>query len=174
MTPPGGETGDLGFAATGPPPGFVTIGPYEPSPASCTDHDPRASQVAERVGHLIESRLPGIVVEHVGSTAVPGCADKGVVDLMMLHGPGRLAEVRDALDALGFQRQTGRAPFPVERPMRIGSIEYDGSRFRLHVHVIADDSPEVAEFRASRDRLRGDPSLPEQYVASRGRSSPRG
>ena len=143
----------------------VVIGPYEHSPATCIDHDPRAIQVAEQVAHLIESRLPGIVVEHVGSTAVPGCAGKGVVDLMVLYPPGQLPEVRDALDALGFQRQTGRDPFPEERPMRIGSIDYDGSRFRLHVHVIAPDSPEVAELRTFRDRLRGEPGLLEQYVA---------
>jgi GrpB-like predicted nucleotidyltransferase (UPF0157 family)/mannose-6-phosphate isomerase-like protein (cupin superfamily) len=141
------------------------IGPYLPLPAICKDHDPRAIQVAERVGHLIRSLLPGVVVDHVGSTAVPGCAGKGVVDLMVLYEPGRLVEVRGGLDALGFQRQIGRDPFPEDRPMRIGSIDHDGTRFRLHVHVIASDSPEVAEFRAYRDRLRGDPSLLAKYVA---------
>ena len=143
----------------------VTIGPYEQSPAICHDHDPRSFVVAKRVGHLIESRVPGIVVEHVGSTAVPGCAGKGVVDLMILYPLGQLPEVRDALDALGFQRQTGRDPFPEERPMRIGSIDYDGIRFRLHAHVIAADSPEVSELLTFRDRLRGEPMLLEQYVA---------
>jgi GrpB-like predicted nucleotidyltransferase (UPF0157 family)/mannose-6-phosphate isomerase-like protein (cupin superfamily) len=165
MTSPGKEAHKIGSVPAGPSPHPVAIGPYEKRPAACTDHDPRASRVAERVGHLIESRFSGIVVEHVGSTAVPGCAGKGVIDLMVLYGPGRLAEVRDALDALGFQRQTGGDPFPEERPMRIGSIEYDGSRFRLHAHVIALDSPEVAEFRSFRDRLRRAPSLLEQYVA---------
>jgi GrpB-like predicted nucleotidyltransferase (UPF0157 family)/mannose-6-phosphate isomerase-like protein (cupin superfamily) len=105
------------------------------------------------------------MVEHVGSTAVPGCAGKGIVDLMALYGPGRLAEVRDGLDALGFQRQTGRDPFPEERPMRIGSIAYDGVRFQLHAHVIAHDSPEVLELRTFRDRLRVDPALLARYVA---------
>jgi GrpB-like predicted nucleotidyltransferase (UPF0157 family)/mannose-6-phosphate isomerase-like protein (cupin superfamily) len=104
-------------------------------------------------------------VEHIGSTAVPGCAGKGVVDLMVLYEPGRLSEVRDTLDALGFQRQTGRDPFPEERPMRIGSIEFDCSRFLLHAHVIALDSPEVAELRTFRDRLLGDPALLANYVA---------
>jgi hypothetical protein len=85
----------------------VTIGPYVKSPATCEDHDPRTSQVAGLVVHLIESRLPGIVVEHVGSTAVLGCAGKGVVDLMVLYLPGRLPEVKDVLKALGFQQQTG-------------------------------------------------------------------
>ena len=49
--------------------------------------------------------------------------------------------------------------------MRLGSIGYDGTRFRLHVHVIAADSPEVSEFRTFRDRLRGEPMLLGQYVA---------
>ncbi len=143
----------------------LVIGPYEESPAICKDYDPRSFEVAKRVGHLIESSVPGIVVEHVGSTAVPGCEGKGVVDLMILYPLGQLPEVRDALDELGFQRQTGRDPFPEERPMRIGSIDYDGTRFRLHAHVIAVDSKEVAELRTFRDRLWGEPMLLEQYVA---------
>ena len=130
-----------GLALADHPQESPQIGPYEQSPATCNDHDPRAIQVAEQVGSPDRVTSPGIVVEHVGSTAVPGCAGKGVVDLMVLYPPGQLPEVRDGLDALGFQRQTGRDPFPEERPMRIGSIEYDGTRFRLHVHVIASDSP---------------------------------
>jgi len=114
---------------------------------------------------LVESHLRDVEVEHVGSTAVPGCAGKGIVDLMILYPPRRLAEVRDGLDALGFQRQTGRDPFPEERPMRVGSMEYDGIRFRIHAHVIASDSPEVVELRTFRDRLRSEPMLLEQYVA---------
>ncbi len=143
----------------------ATIGPYEKLPATCNDHDPRSFEVVGQVAHLIESHLPDVKVEHVGSTAVPGCAGKGVVDLMVLYRPGQLPDVRDGLDALGFQRQTGRDPFPEERPMRIGSIGYDGTRFMLHAHVIASDSPEVVEFRTFRDRLRGEPMLLEQYVA---------
>jgi GrpB-like predicted nucleotidyltransferase (UPF0157 family)/mannose-6-phosphate isomerase-like protein (cupin superfamily) len=143
----------------------VVIGPYNPSPAACLDHDSRAFEVARRVGHLIATRLPGVEVEHVGSTAVPGCAGKGIVDLMVLYPPGRLNEVRDGLDTLGFQRQTGRDPFPESRPMRIGSIEYDGIRFGIHAHVIAADSPEVPEFRSFRDRLAENVGLRDQYVA---------
>jgi len=115
-----------------PPFDLTVIGPYEPAPATCGDHDPRAIRVAERVGPLIETHIPGGgVVEHIGSTAVPGCAGKGVVDLMVLYEPGRLPEVRKGLDALGFQRQTGRDPFPEERPMRVGSIDKVDIRKKL-------------------------------------------
>src|SRR5262249_42454445 len=129
------------------------------------DADRRFSQVVKGVGRVIETALPGVVVEHVGSTAVPGCAGKGIVDLMVLYEPGRLVEVRQALDALGFQRQTGPDPFPEERPMRVGSIDCDGTRFRLHAHVLALDSPEVAELRTFRDRLSAEEGLVDRYVA---------
>jgi GrpB-like predicted nucleotidyltransferase (UPF0157 family) len=141
------------------------IGPYERRPAACRDYDPRAAEVARRVGSLIEARLPGIVVEHVGSTAVPGCPGKGVVDLMVLYPPGRLAGARDGLDALGFQRQAGPDPWPEDRPMRVGSLGHDGDRFLLHAHVLAAGSAEVAGLRAFRDRLRADPDLVARYVA---------
>jgi GrpB-like predicted nucleotidyltransferase (UPF0157 family)/mannose-6-phosphate isomerase-like protein (cupin superfamily) len=143
----------------------TTIGPYQSATAACRDHDPRSGDVARRVGSLIEEVLEGVVVEHIGSTAAPGCAGKGVVDLMVLYPPGRLATVRDALDRLGFQRQTGRDPFPEERPMRVGSIQHDDTRFQLHAHVIAADSPEAAVLRNFRDRLRADPRLQDRYVA---------
>jgi GrpB-like predicted nucleotidyltransferase (UPF0157 family) len=141
------------------------IGPYEEMPAACREHDPHSMDVARQVGALIESDLPGVVVEHVGSTSVPGCAGKGVVDLMVLYPQGRLPGVLDKLDLLGFQRQTTRDPFPEERPMRIGSIHRSGTRFLLHVHVIAADSAEASELRAFRERLRHDPRLVDAYVS---------
>ncbi len=155
----------LGSTLTDLPQESVVIGLYEQSPATCNDYDPRSFKTAKRVCHLIESQLPDVKVEHVGSTAVPGCAGKGVVDLMILYPPGRLPDVKDVLNALGFQRQTGRNPFPEERPLWLGSIGYDDTRFRLHAHVIPVDSPKVLELRTFRDRLRGEPLLLEQYVA---------
>jgi GrpB-like predicted nucleotidyltransferase (UPF0157 family)/mannose-6-phosphate isomerase-like protein (cupin superfamily) len=147
--------------------GGLVIGPYQSMPAACREHDPRAGEAARQVGALIESHLPGVVVEHVGSTSVPGCAGKGVVDLMVLYPPGGLPAVRDKLDELGFQRQTSRDPFPEERPMRTGSVDHAGTRFLLHAHVIAADAPEASELRAFRERLRADPRLRDAYVATK-------
>lgn len=143
----------------------VFVGPYDHRPAGYFESDPRAAEVARLVGEAITSRLPGCVVEHIGSTSVPGLAGKGVVDLMLLYPPGRLAAARETLDGMGFQRQTGREPWPEERPMRIGSVEHHGERFCLHVHVLAADAAEVRGLRAFRDRLRADASLREEYAA---------
>ena len=112
-------------------------------------------------------RIPDASVEHIGSTAVSSYDGNGVVDLILLCTPGRLAEARDTLDHLGVQRHVGPNAFPEERPVRIGSLQHDGQSFGLHVHVIAADSSEADEQRRFRHALRGDPSLVAEYVAQK-------
>jgi len=107
---------------------------------------------------------PDLRVEHIGSTSVPGCAGKGVIDLMLLYGEGGLEHAKRVLDWLGFQRQSTRDPFPESRPMRLGAINYQGKIYRTHVHVIPATSPEAAELQGFRDHLRADPELMKAYV----------
>ena len=57
------------------------IGEKEQAPAACLPYNPRAQEVARKVARMIDHQLPDITVDHVGSTAVPGCAGKGVIDL---------------------------------------------------------------------------------------------
>jgi GrpB-like predicted nucleotidyltransferase (UPF0157 family) len=141
------------------------VGPYEPRPAVCRDYDPRAAAVARLVAGMIHDQFPQVQVEHVGSTSVPGCAGKGIVDLMIPVPDGQMDEVKRLLDRLGFQRQTSRDPFPEDRPMRVGSLVHDGETFLLHVHVIPAASPEVDDIRFVRACLRADPELVTAYVA---------
>lgn len=141
------------------------IGQYEVRPAAYHPYDPRCPEVARRVIAMIASRLPEATVEHIGSTAVPGCAGKGVVDLMVVYPPGKLQDAKDAVDSLGFQHWEGPDAFGDDRPVRIGAVQYDGTEFRLHVHLIAADDPEVARQRAFRDKLRADPALVAAYCA---------
>ncbi|MDP9368138.1 MAG: GrpB family protein [Chloroflexota bacterium] len=127
-------------------------------------YDARCPEVARRVADLIWERLPGARVEHVGSTAVPGCPGKGVVDLMLPYAPGDLDGVRSAVEELGFQLHVGRDPFPLERPVYVGTLEHEGEPFRLHLHAIPADDPEVEAQRRFRDALRADPALVAAYA----------
>src|SRR5438874_1909694 len=83
----------------------------------------RVAEVARRVGDVIRSVAPELQVEHVGSTSVPGCGGKGIVDLAVLYGEGFLDRAKLILDGLGFQKQGGRDPFPESRPMRVACVE---------------------------------------------------
>jgi GrpB-like predicted nucleotidyltransferase (UPF0157 family) len=141
------------------------IGSYVSRPAACRDYDARAADVARSIAVLVHEHLPRTCVEHVGSSAVPGCAGKGIVDLMIAVADDEMAALKELLDRLGFQRQTGDAPFPETRPMRVGSFVHLGETFLVHVHVIPANSPEVDEMRFFRACLRADPELLHAYVA---------
>ena len=145
------------------PPELI-ITSYALQPPHCIEYDPSAAEVAARVRECITDSLSEVTVEHIGSTAVPGCAGKGIVDLMVLYPEGQLEAVKETLAALGFQPQTVGHMFPETRPMRVGAIEHGGRIFRLHVHVIAADSPEVTTLRTFRERLLADPALAHAYV----------
>ena len=99
---------------------------YENLPPRYVEYDPAAPRVAARVASLVEQAASWSKLEHIGSTAAPDCAGKGIVDLMAMYPPGRLAEMKDVLERLNFQRQTAGHAFPEERPMRVGAIEFEG------------------------------------------------
>jgi len=141
--------------------------PYVDGPARFQPYDLNAPLIANLIVARIAEIEPKLAVEHVGSTAVPGCAGKGIVDLVVLYGEGGLDRAKQVLDILGFQRQTTRDPFPEDRPMRVGAISYAGRIYQLHAHVIRADSSEIFELRAFRDRLRADPELREAYESTK-------
>ena len=151
-----------------------SIGPYvftwyDDPAALVRPWDPRGPAVADRLVALIGDAFPVGTVEHIGSTAIPGCDGKGVIDLMLLYPDGALGPARDAIDRLGFQRFDAPGAFTDERPVRVGSVAHDGDRFRVHVHIIARDDPEVARQRHFRDTLRANPALVMAYVADKRR-----
>ena len=123
-----------------------------------------APAVAKKVAALIAARRPGAVAEHVGSSAVPGLAGKGTVDLLLPTPAEDIPAVTEDLLALGFQRQAVATAFPPTRPMLQGIIRHGGTSFRVHVHVVPASSPEVAALRGFRDALLADPELRQEYV----------
>jgi GrpB-like predicted nucleotidyltransferase (UPF0157 family) len=146
----------------------VKILEYGREHVACMPSDPVVPRLAREVGEALVAAcaargLAGTRVEHFGSTAVPGLAGKGVIDLLLLYPDGGLARARRALADMGFQRQRSREPWPEERPMRVGAVESNGRSYRLHVHVVQSGAAEVARVLAFRDRLRADAALRRAY-----------
>src|SRR5258708_34957561 len=87
------------------------IGPYDaPGAQKVVDlrpWDARGPAAANTVMRLLQTALPGIAIEHVGSTSVPGCEGKGILDLMLLIPAGHLSEACAIIDGMGFQPQSG-------------------------------------------------------------------
>ena len=107
------------------------IGPYERLSAEVHEWDPRTADVAAQVGALVRERRPDLVVEHIGSTAVPGLPGKGIVDLSVETTPEQVPGIVELLHGLGFGPQPGPDPWPATRPMLVGSMELDGRRYRI-------------------------------------------
>lgn len=141
-------------------------GPASRPPATFCEYDPRYPAVAKLVADAVERHLPECSVEHVGSTAIPGCPGKGIVDLVLLYPEGCLEPAKALLKALGFQEQGAEFlhPWPESRPMRMGTVTYDGESFAVYVHVVAEHVHEASRFRLFRDRLIRDPELAREYV----------
>jgi GrpB-like predicted nucleotidyltransferase (UPF0157 family) len=137
--------------------------PYCRVPIMVRESNAAAPAVARQVAELIAARRPGAVAEHIGSSAVPGLAGKGTVDLLLPTPPEEIPAVTDDLLELGFQRQQVATAFPPTRPMLQGVIRHGATSFRVHVHVVPDSSPEVAALRGFRDALLADAALREEY-----------
>ena len=126
-------------------------------------YDAEVTEVARLLRRAIQDDEPQLQVEHIGSTSVPGCGGKGIVDLAILYQDGLLARARAVLDGLGFQKQNGPEPWPEDRPMRVGCVEHNGHPFPIHAHVIALGSREHGELVWFRDTLRSDAALRHSY-----------
>ena len=142
---------------------MTPILPYCRVPIVVREHNAAAPDVARRVAEMIAAKRPSAVAEHVGSSAVPGLAGKGTVDLLLPTPPEEIPAVTEDLLALGFQRQAVSTAFPPTRPMLQGVIRHGDTSFRVHVHVVPADSPEVAALRGFRDALLADPELRREY-----------
>ncbi|MBI4325496.1 MAG: GrpB family protein [Chloroflexi bacterium] len=145
----------------------MRILPYFSIPAEFRAYDPEVTEVARLLRDAIRSVEPQLQVEHVGSTSVPGCRGKGVIDLAILYPDGLLGRARAVLDGLGFQKQGGPEPFPEDRPMRVGCVEHEGRPFRIHAHVIALGCEEHEELVWFRETLRRDSALRRRYEAQK-------
>jgi GrpB-like predicted nucleotidyltransferase (UPF0157 family) len=150
---------EVGTTAPPQPP----IGRYRRVPVQVHQADPHAAEAARRLITLIATRWPATPAEHVGSTAVPGLAGKGIIDLLLAAPPAQIPAITQALLGLGFQPQVPAA-FPATRPMLWGTFRHRATTYRVHVHVVPAASPEVAALRGFRDALRADPVLRRRYA----------
>ena len=140
------------------------IGPYRRVPVQVHQADPDAPEVARRLIALIATRWPATPAEHIGSSAVPGLAGKGTIDLLLAAEPTHVPAITEVLLELGFQPQVPAA-FPATRPMLWGAFRHGPTEYRVHVHVVPAASPEVAAMLGFRDALRADPCLRRRYAA---------
>lgn len=141
------------------------VGPPEHVAIEIHDHDPAWAERFRREAARIHEALEGRerLVEHMGSTAVPGLAAKPIVDiLLVLDDPSDEATYLPALEAAGYELRVREPDWWQHRMLRTPARD-------VHVHVFPPDSPEIERCLLFRDRLRAVPEERELYAATKRR-----
>lgn len=103
---------------------------------------------------------PPVLIEHIGSTAVPGLIAKPVIDIIVL-----VSDMQPVLDRMPCLAAAGYEFRPdVSNRERIFMRRYGGNGVRthhLHVHTDADDVRRHVMFR---DALRADAAVRQAYL----------
>ncbi len=129
-----------------------------------SDHDPAWPDLFARERPVLEAALGACleVIEHIGSTSVPGLAAKPVIDVLV--GVDDIAGVDTRADAMreaGYE-VLGENGLPGRRYFRKRNAA--GERL-FHVHVYASDSEACHRHLVFRDYLRAQPGRAAEYGA---------
>ena len=123
------------------------------------EYDPAWPRQYEAVAARIRSALgdTAIVLEHGGSTSVPGLAAKPVIDVV-LGVPESTDETAyvAALEAAGFE-------FAIREPEWYEHRLFRGTDPRVNLHTFSADCEEIGRMLAFRDSLRTHPEDRELY-----------
>lgn len=102
-----------------------------------------------------------VVIEHIGSTSVPGLAAKPVIDVLL--GARSLADVESKIEPLSDADYAYVKKYEDVLPMRRYFVKSPAASFRIHLHAVEIDSRIWQEHLAFRDALRSDPALRARY-----------
>jgi GrpB-like predicted nucleotidyltransferase (UPF0157 family) len=123
------------------------------------EYDPTWPRQYEAVAARIRSALgdTAIVLEHAGSTSVPGLAAKPVIDVV-LGVPDATDEAAyvAALEAAGFE-------FAIREPEWFEHRLFRGRGPKVNLHTFSADCEEIGRMLAFRDWLRTHPDYRELY-----------
>jgi GrpB-like predicted nucleotidyltransferase (UPF0157 family) len=145
----------------------ITVGERKAhnAPITLADYNPAWPKLfAHEADRVLAALGPGaLLLEHVGSTSVPGLAAKPIID-MLLVVPNSADEPSyvPGLDAAGY-RLWIREPAWFEHRL------FNGSDTRINLHVFSAGCPEIERLLRFRDRLRSCQADREHYERTKRR-----
>jgi GrpB-like predicted nucleotidyltransferase (UPF0157 family) len=143
----------------------VTIGPRRrvDGPITLADYDPDwpvlYEREAARVRRLLGDRVR--LLEHVGSTSVPGLPAKPIIDMLLA--------VADSADEPAYvpSMEAGGYAVRIREPDWHEHRVFKGPDTDINLHTFSDGSSEIARMLAFRDRLRTHDDERERYLATK-------
>lgn len=143
----------------------VTIGARKrvDGPIHLADYDPEWPVLYEREAARIRALLGerALLLEHAGSTSVPGLAAKPIIDIVL--------GVTDPADEPGYvpPLEAGGYVLRIREPDWHQHRVFKGPDTDINLHVFAAGSSEIERMLAFRDRLRTDEDERDRYLAAK-------
>jgi GrpB-like predicted nucleotidyltransferase (UPF0157 family) len=138
---------------------WVQEPPRLDGPVRLCDYGPRWPVLYEREAARIRSVLGErvLLLEHVGSTSVPGLAAKPIIDiLLVVADPADEPSYLTPLEQAGYRLVIREPEWYQHRALK-------GPDTDINLHVHPPESPEIGRHLRFRDRLRADPDDRELY-----------
>lgn len=133
--------------------GPIQLAAYDP------DWPRQYEREATRIRSLLGERV--LLLEHVGSTSVPGLAAKPIIDILL--------GVADSADEAAYvpPMEAGGYVLRIREPDWHEHRVFKGPDTDVNLHVFAADSPEIERMVAFRDRLRTNHDERRRYEAAK-------
>jgi GrpB-like predicted nucleotidyltransferase (UPF0157 family) len=140
----------------------VLLRPLRPTKVTIVDYDPEWPRRFERraadLSRILGSRAR--LMEHIGSTSVPGLAAKPIIDIVAgIDDPDDEQAYLPDLEAAGYEL---RIREPEHRCLRIGEPDEP-----VNLHCYPPGHVETRRYLAFRDRLRASESDRDLYAATK-------
>lgn len=111
----------------------------------------------------IKKVLPdGALIEHVGSTSVPGLGGKGIIDIAIKTSKNKLNQFQSKLEKIGYEYRLSEHPANDKRIFLQKIIKSKRKERRIHIHLTLDDYF-WNTFIALRDYLRSHDKERDKY-----------
>ncbi|HUB81336.1 MAG TPA: GrpB family protein [Bryobacteraceae bacterium] len=127
------------------------------------EYDPRWPELFRREADRIQAALEdrALLVEHTGSTAVPGLAAKPVIDITLaVADSGEEAAYAPALTGAGYVLR-------IREPAWHQHRMFKGPDTEVNLHVFSEGCPEIRRILRFRDWLRSHPSDRDLYARTK-------
>lgn len=142
--------------------GYVNDTP-EAGPIVIAEYDPRWPALFHREAGRIRAALGerAIVIEHTGSTSIPGLAAKPTIDILVVVASSADEEsYAPALESAGYVLRIREADWHEHRMFK-------GPDTSVNVHVLSSGCPEIDRILLFRDWLRANRADRELYAQTK-------
>jgi GrpB-like predicted nucleotidyltransferase (UPF0157 family) len=131
----------------------VTLAEYDPS------WPPLYEREAARLRDILGERV--VLLEHVGSTSVPGLCAKPIIDiLLVVPDSGDEPAYAPALEAAGYR-------LVIREPDRERHRAFKGPDTNINLHVYSPGTGEIERYLTFRDRLRAGDADRDLYARTK-------